>query len=231
MIEKYEAMRIIGPKELYSEQLYEIFEDSEIELSGEFRSEGSIGSRLFFGLRCYKENKSEIHSRLVWREQDSFVITSINKDGKTLFLNQNKVDTCRQHKKCIGIYLDGNTNNLPNFLLEYAKIENNEIQLIEKMPNDVLNKIKIWISKVIIHYANGTFDYSACGGDIVPNNWTKYEAKYYGNIQAFNFEKGKLRPETKFISPFILANHYQDNKSILEIKNIQLNIKFKPKLA
>ena len=28
------------------------------------------------------------------------------------------------------------------------------------MPNHVLNEIKIGISKVIIHFANGTFDYS-----------------------------------------------------------------------
>ena len=35
---------------------YQIDEDSIIELKGEFTSSGKIQSRIFFGLKCFKEN-------------------------------------------------------------------------------------------------------------------------------------------------------------------------------
>ena len=46
------------------------------------------------------------------------------------------------------------------------------------------------------------------------------------NMEIF---QGKFRLGTKKVSPFILPNYQQNNYAILEVRNIEIYIKDKPK--
>ena len=74
-----------------------------------------------------------------------------------------------------------------------------------------------------------SFDYSAACGEIVPENWKEYKALYEGFSSGFGDIKGKYRPETKKVLPFIICNYEQNEDAILEIRNIEIIIKDKPK--
>ena len=80
------------------------------------------------------------------------------------------------------------------------------------------------------HYHSGTYDYSAPCNVCVPEYWTEYRAEYNGFSDGYGDIKGKFRKETKKVSPFILANYSQNNDAVLEIKNIEIIVKDKPKL-
>ena len=80
------------------------------------------------------------------------------------------------------------------------------------------------------HYANSTYDYSAAKNVEVDKQWSKFEATYNGFSNGYGDIKGKFRLGTKTISPIILANYRQDSNAVLEIKNVEIIIKDKPKL-
>ena len=62
----------------------------------------------------------------------------------------------------------------------------------------------------------------------MPENSTEYKAKYNGSSEYGDLP-GKFRLETKKVSPFILPNCQQNNYAILEVRNIEIYIKDKPK--
>ena len=96
---------------------FQIHEDSVIELKGEFRSAGQIKSRIYFGLKCFKEDGTEISREDINSVDEPLLITSINTDNKSLFLhkkpekwnNQNN-SYSETYSKLIGFYFDGNIN-------------------------------------------------------------------------------------------------------------------------
>ena len=67
---------------------FPIFEDSIIELKGEFRSAGKIKSKIYFGLKCFKEDGTGIEREDINRVDESLLITSINTDNRSLILNK-----------------------------------------------------------------------------------------------------------------------------------------------
>ena len=80
------------------------------------------------------------------------------------------------------------------------------------------------------HYHSSVYDYSAASVVCVPENWTEYKAKY-NRFSEYGDLPGKFRLGTKSISPFVLANYGQKDEAILEIKNIEITVKNKPKLV
>mgnify|MGYP007056262752 CR=1 FL=1 len=68
---------------------YPIFEDSLAELKGEFRSAGKIKSKIYFGLKCFKEDETGIEKEDINRVDESLLITSINTDNKSIILIRN----------------------------------------------------------------------------------------------------------------------------------------------
>ena len=80
------------------------------------------------------------------------------------------------------------------------------------------------------HYSSWTYDYSAASYKTVENKWTEFKAIYNEFSEGYGDIKGKFRPGTKEISPFILANYGQNEKAVLEVKDIELIIKEKPKI-
>ena len=135
------------------------------------------------------------------------------------------------YRKIIGIYFDGNINRLPDYLIKspaYKNYEDKNIILNEAIPKDIFDKIVCFKTKVMNHYANSTYDYSAANGIVVDKHWTKFEAIYKGFSNGYGDIKGKFRLGTKYISPIIIANYQRD--SVTEIKNIEIIIKDTPKL-
>jgi len=135
---------------------FQIHEDSVIELKGEFRSAGKTKSKIYFGLKCFKEDGTEISREDINRVDEPILITSINTDNKSLFLHKkpekwnNQNDSySERYSKLIGFYFDGNINHVPDYSLKYKNYENNLIHLISEIPKEILDKIIPYQSKVM----------------------------------------------------------------------------------
>jgi len=236
-----EIITVTGNKQLNFQQKYPISENTIVELSGEFRSIGKGNSVLFFGLHCFGENGKDILSEDVYRTKESLLIISKNTDMKSLTLEKkpqtwhNTTEEYDQkNRKLIGIYYDGNINSLPDYLIRSPAYETfycNEIVLNKEIPKEIYDKIEPYKTRVMNHYSSSTFDYSAASGIKVDCQWTKFSATYNGFSEGYGDINGKFRPSTKQISPLILANYQQNKDYIMEIKNIELIIKDKPKIV
>ena len=135
--------------------------------------------------------------------------------------------------KLIGIYFDGNIDRLPDYLIKspaYKTYENNNIILNKEIPQEIYDKIVPFKTRVMNHYCSMTYDYSAACNDCVGEQWTEFKAVYNGFSNGYGDIKGNYRLGTKQISPFILANYHQNNDAVLEIRNVELNIKEKLKM-
>ena len=217
---------------------YHIEEDSIIELRGEFRSAGKTKSLIYFGLKCFRENGTGIEREDINRINEPLLITSINTDNKSLFIHKkpeqwnNKNDSHSEtYSKLIGFYFDGNINHLPDCLLRYNNYDNNLIYLKQEIPKEISDKIIPYQTKIMNHNAGNfnSYDYSAACGVYVPEQWTEYKAIYEGFSCGYGDVKGKFRLGTKIVAPFVICNYKQSEDAILEIRNIEMIEKFKPK--
>ena len=217
---------------------FQIHEDSVIELKGEFRSAGKIKSIIYFGLKCFKEDGTEISREDINRVDEPLLITSINTDNKSLFLhkkpekwNNLKDSYSEEYSKLIGFYFDGNINHIPDYLLKYKNYENNLIHLNSEILKEISDKIIPYQSKVMNHNAGNTlsYDYTAACGEEVPEQWKEYKAKYEGFSSGYGDIRGKFRLGTKMVSPFIICNYKQNEDAILEVRNVEIIVKDIPK--
>ena len=217
---------------------YQIDEDSIIELKGEFRSAGKIKSLIYFGLKCFKENGQGIEREDINRINEPLLITSINTDNKSLFIHKkpekwsnNNDSYSETYLKFIGFYFDGNINHLPDCLIKYNNYDNNLIYLKSEIPKEISEKIIPYQTKIMNHNnGNGSsYDYSAAHGEYVPEQWTEYKAIYEGFSNGYGDTKGKFRLGTKIVAPFVICNYRQNEDAILEIRNIEMITKNKPK--
>ena len=217
---------------------YQLDEDSIIELKGEFRSAGKIKSLIYFGLKCFRENGQGIERKDINRINEPLLITSINTDNKSLFIhkkpekwNNNNDSYSETYRKHIGFYFDGNINHLPDYLLKYNNYDNNLIYLKSEIPKEISDKIIPYQTKIMNHNEGNSlsYDYSAACGEYVPEQWTEYKAIYEGFSCGYGDIKGKFRLGTKIVAPFVSCNYTQNEDAILEIRNIEMIIKNKPK--
>ena len=207
---------------------YQIDEDSIIELKGEFRSAGKIKSLIYFGLKCFKENGQGIEREDINRINEPLLITSINTDNKSLFIHKKPEKWSNNtYLKFIGFYFDGNINHLPDCLIKYNNYDNNLIYLKSEIPKEISEKIIPYQTKIMNHNCGNTcsYDYSAAHGEYVPEQWTEYKAIYEGFSNGY----GEFRLGTKIVAPFVICNYEQNEDAILEIRNIEIIIKNKPK--
>ena len=236
-------LEVKGSNFITSEIKYPITPDTNIELKGDFCSSGKNKSKIYFGLRCFKENGDEIFACEINRVNEPLLITSISSDGKSLTLNKmpekwnnsneddkKSLDNC----KYLGIYYDGNTDGLADYIMHtpaYKKFNNNIIDLNKEIPNDIINKIIPYQTKIMNHYDNNYRDYSAACGVDVPEKWTEYKAEYKGFSNGFGDISGKFRAGTKSVCPFMVCNYRQNEEAILFIKNVEIVVKDKPKFV
>ena len=235
-----QIITVTGDKCLFFQQRYPVTSNSVVELRAEFRSIGNAKSKICFGLDCFKEDGTTITSLETFRMNESLLIISKNSDMMGFTLEKkpetwtNSTDTYYEsYRKIIGIYFDGNINHLPDYLIKspaYKTYKDKNIFLNEPIPKEIYDKIVCFKTKVMNHYANSTYDYSAANNIEVDTQWTKFEATYNGFSNGYGDIKGKFRLGTKTISPIIIANYRQDSNAVLEIKNIEIIIKDKPQL-
>ena len=236
-----ELITIKGYKMIDFQQKFPIYESTNVELKGKFRSLGEDKDKsiIYFGLHCFDEKGKDILSESVNRTRESLLITSINSDLLGFTLDKkpetwnNSSNPKENDKKLIGIYYDGNINKLPDYLINYPAYDNyesNNIKLNTPIPKEIYDKIKPFTTRVMNHYCSSMYDYSAASHVTVENKWTEFKAIYNGFSEGYGDIKGKFRPGTKEISPFILANYDQNEKAVLEVKDIELIIKEKPKI-
>ena len=220
---------------------YDVDEDTTIELKGLFRSAGNQKSKMYFGLHCYKEDGTDIVAQYVYRKDESLLITSKSTDGKSFTLekkpetwNNSNDSYSEKNYKVIGIYFDGNINRLPDYLINtpaYDKYIDNNIVLNKEIPKEINDKIIPFKTRVMNHYDSSTYDYSAACYVEVPEKWTKYKAVYNGFSKGYGDIIGKFRLGTKKVSPLILPNYQQNNDAILEIRNVEIIVKDKLRIA
>ena len=218
--------------------VYDVDEDTTLELKGEFRSIGKEKSRIYFGLHCLKEDGKDIIGHDIYRTNESLLVTSYDSTNKKLILEK-KPETWNNYndsysennRKLIGIYFDGNIKHLPDYLINtpaYNNFTDNNIILNKEIPNEILNKIIPSTTRVMNHYSSNTYDYSAASYVCVPETWTEYKAEYKG-FSEYGDLPGKFRLGTKKVSPFVLPNYGQNNYAVLEIRNIEVQLKDKCK--
>ena len=234
-MELINIMSIKGNKQIFSKNKYPVNEDTVLELKGEFRSSGKTKSKIYFGLRCFKENGEEILAPKINRIDEPLLITSINTDGKSFTVNKKPEkwynsdnSDGRKNFKYLGLYYDGNIERLPDYLIKtpaYKNFVDNNIYLNEELPKDIIDKIIPFQTRVMNHKDAGNYDYSAACNNEVPEIWTEFKAEYQGFSKGYGDIKGKFRPETRIVSPFVRQNE----DAILEIKNIEVFLKDKPK--
>ena len=227
--------------QLDSKNKFLINEDTIIHLKGEFRSAGKTKSIVYFGLKCFREDGTEISREDINRIDEPLLITSINTDNKAFFLNKKpekwnnyNENYHNTYNKLIGIYFDGNTNHLPDYLLKspaYNNYNSNCINLCNEIPRNIIDKIIPFQTKVMNHNrGNGySFDYSVICGEAIPEQWKEYSSTYEGFSEGYGDIKGKFRLGTKQVQPFIICNYGQNGDAILEIRNIEIIVKDKPK--
>ena len=235
-----EIITVKSNKMLNFQQKFPIYENTIVELSGQFRSVGQKPSRIYFGLHCFDEKGKDIFSETIYRTKESLLITSKNTDMQSFSLDKkpetwnNSVHESDNYKKLIGIYYDGNINKHPDYLIlnspAYKNYDSNNIILNAPIPQEIYDKIKPFTTRVMNHYSSSAYDYSAACYAEVNNQWTEFKAIYNGFSEGYGDINGKFRPGTKEISPLILANYQQDENAVLEIKNIELIVKEKPKI-
>ena len=232
-----EIITVTGHKQLDFQPKYPIDENTTVELSGQFRSTGTESSMIYFGLHSFGENGKEILSESINRVKEPLLIISKNTDTKSLILEKKPetwYNSNRSDLKVIGIYFDGNIDRLPDYLINYPAYDtyaDNNIILNKVLPKEIYDKIVPFRTRVMNHYSNSVYDYSAASHVKVDRQWTKFEAIYNGYSIGYGDIKGKFRLGTKSISPFVLANYNQKDEAILEIKNIEITVKNKPKLV
>ena len=232
-----EIITVTGHKNLDFQPKYPIDENTTVELSGQFRSTGTESSIIYFGLHSFGENGEEIMSESINRVKEPLLIISKNTDTKSLILEKKPetwYNSNRSDLKVIGIYFDGNIDRLPDYLVNYPAYDtyaDNNIILNKVLPKEIYDKIVPFRTRVMNHYSCSAYDYSAASYAKVDRQWTKFEAIYNGYSIGYGDIKGKFRLGTKSISPFVYANYGQKDEAILEIKNIEITVKNKPKLV
>ena len=235
-----QIITVTGNKQLNFQPKFPVNENTTVELRAEFQSIGKINSKIYFGLHCFTEEGTEILCQHIFRTKESLLITSKNNDMTNFTLEKkpetwnNSIQTYdEKNNKLIGLYFDGNIDRLPDYLIQspaYKTYEDNNILLNKAIPKEIYDKIIPFKTRIMNHYDSNTYDYSAACNASVDKQWTKFEAIYNGFSNGYGDIKGKFRLGTKVISPFILANYAQDSDAILEIKNIEIIVKDKPKL-
>jgi hypothetical protein len=218
---------------------YEVNENTILTLKGEFRSAGKIKSILYFGLHCFREDGAEIIGADNHRVRESHIIKSFDSNGKRFTLDEkpsyswenDQYYQNENNRRYLGIYFDGKINHLPDYLIKapaYYNFIDNNINLKTQLPKEILDKIAPDTTRIMNHYGAGYLYCSACGVT-VPENWTKYESTLNG-FSEFSDAPGKFRLGTKKVSPLILPNYGQNEYAILEARNVEINIKDKPKI-
>ena len=223
-----------GPGRFVSPGLFPVEKDSTFEISGQFRSTGSIPSLIFIGLSCYNEEKQLIptHSFRHIEKTETKLVRPCTSTDKVIVVedasNWKSNTSC-----CIAFNIDdsGQYGDIPNFETSsfgIGKIVGSdhlwEIHLLREIGKKYSTNTKIREHISVGGYLHlrehiSEEEYLYYGGRIgaiVPNAWTKYTS----TIGIHGYQG--FYPKTKYMKIFILGNYGQNSASVLDFKDIEL---------
>ena len=209
--------------------------------SGSFKSIGSIDSRVHFGIVCYREDGTEIQSHENFRKLESVTIGSvIEQDGRIILVPSGPIPSTWYGKDApgfrrgLGFYLDGHTDHVPDIIHyfedrrltvdsgAYHIDSSGRLVLNRPLSNVELDRVTKNLNRAVImnHYSTSVHHYGAASRVSVPREWTTYSTTYSG--EGFNDVQGKLRMGTAYIELLVTANFQQDERAVLQFKDLQL---------
>ena len=233
LISSEEIYEMKGPGRFVSPCLVLVQKDSTFEISGNFRSTGSIPSLIFIGFLCYNEEKQLIpsHSCRYIEKTETKLVRPCSPADKVIFVedasNWKSNPDC-----CVAFNIDdsGQYEDIPNFETSPFGVKKIvasgqfwEIHLSKEVGKNYSTDTKIrehisiggylhlreYISEEEFLYYGGRI------GAIVPNTWTKYTSTI-GTCGYHGFY-----PKTKYMKIFILGNYGQNSASVLDFKDIE----------
>lgn len=234
LISSEEIYEMKGPGRFISLCLVLVQEDSTFEISGKFRSTGSIPSLIFIGFLCYNEEKQLIpsHSCRYIEKTETRLVRACSSTDKVIFVkdanNWKSNPDC-----CIAFNIDdsGQYEDIPNFETSPFGIEKIidsgqfwEIHLSKEVGKNYSSNTKIREHISVGGYLHlrehisveEFLYYGGRIGAIVPNTWTKYTSTI-GTCGYHGFY-----PKTKYMKIFMLGNYGQNSASVLDFKDIEV---------
>lgn len=192
-------------------------------LEGKFKSQGTTDSQLDFGLLTYDADKVAIEAYQVARQGEAEVVTSVT--GMTLVTQDTLTGwaeiTEEATQRYVGIYYDGDTDKLPDYVVTeaYTEISGDTLTLATALPAEVEENIDVGTTVILNHY--GTADsplFVTAHNVTVPAEWTYYEDTITGESLGNNFNT--FRPETEYVRIYLGLNMDQDDNAELVFDNI-----------
>lgn len=196
-------------------ELIEINPNSRYELSGYFKSVGEGGlSRLYFGLRCYDENRKDISYIYgnYGQTTKTTLARALNPGDTKVYLNT--MDGWASlsepsHQRNIGFFI---TRGFPDYkftkvLTKYSDMNTTEKSLTIPPWNGEVMQAG---TKVANCRDGSTYLYLASGGGTVPTEWTKFSATIKG-FQTNGEDVNKFRLTTKYVQVSALINYQQND--------------------
>jgi hypothetical protein len=223
----------VGAKEVFGEEidLYPyVNTNKEIFITVKARSIGKSPSKLYVGFCFYDENRTPIYSSYVLRHKSQLTITDVI-NPSTIIATGNDVEKWRRSRdKILGIYFEGNTNELPNCTYHYTSMDLEhptaiKIKLSNPLPNNILDNIIRGVTVLMPHYFGGKYNYCAASGVNVPmNNFRNYTGSFKC-IEAFGNNNKFMRMGARYARPLFLVNYRQDNTHEVILKDIMVGMK------
>lgn len=228
-------------RDMFTSWLIPVDTNNTYKLTGEFKNLWSESSTLLFWLKSYDENQEEINAWRIWRGWNAITVASFD-DLKISWVETPTgwiVWNAAYHQKAIGIYYDGDTTKLPDYVFKwkdfhyshevkqwwYSDVIGNDIMLTRKIPDEIAQNIIPWTTKVMNHRSWGTYLYyyqSTNPTSSVSNQWET--RSWQANGEEFSINPvWKFRTGTKYVRIHILANH---NWNTSDYKMWFDNIKF-----
>ncbi len=193
--------------------LIDIDPNKKYKVSLDAMSEGEEGQagRLFSGFVCYDEEGNIIRSYQAKRVGNEGKLAGFSQDGMTIITEGNlegwQQDDVPPVNRLLGIYLDGDTSHLPDYVIgtevfgnlanyqelnenlgAYQNTQDNEIHLNNRLPDDVMAAIQENSGTAVImnHLPGHSYDYVLTPTGTRPelDSWTTYSVEVNG--EAFN---------------------------------------------
>lgn len=220
---------------LFSSSLIAIDPSKKYRLTGTFRSNGSIDSKVYFGFLPILEDgtNSTQSSSNSFRRGDDGIIQSWDDTSITLNNSPTGWYTSTSYvSRKMGFYYDGNTNRLPDFIMyssaygatrgTYDTISESTINLSYPIPAEISSNFIPGVSVVKNHYGGcGSYLYSVLSGNILPQTWNTYSDISTGDGWT-QTQCEAFRPFTRFVRIMMLPNYAQSSTSVLQFDQIIL---------
>lgn len=205
------------------------------EVSGFFRSSGTVPSNLYLGAAPYDAKGNFVGSDQVSRHGNGVRVVFASGTSLTTaetLVGWQQVPTSA-YQRVLGVYLRGDLTKLPDFVINdatgtynetantgaFATAVGNTIQLVRPIPPAILGQFTN--STVIANHGHGgSYLYSSAIGSIVPNTWTEFKGTITG--EAFGNGMNTFRPTTRYIRALILPNYAQSGDVKLSFDDISI---------